>query len=106
MMEMQKKKPGLRAFHDIPDRHLIGSISCVFFAGAGRFLFGFLWLLGCFLFGILSAQNLIGDTARDVTAQVLLSGSRLTVPGELMQSVGAQRSAENEIPAIVLQLQE
>ena len=61
MMEMQKKKPGLRAFHDIPDRHLIGSISCVFFAGAGRFLFGLLWLRGYFLFGILSAQNLIGE---------------------------------------------
>lgn len=52
------------------------------------------------------AQNLLCDTAEDVTARVLLSGSRLTVPGELMHELTAPKRAENEIPAIVLQLQE
>ena len=50
------------------------------------------------------AQHPLGDTAEDVTAQVLLSGSRLTVPGDLMRRIGAPQGSGNEIPAIVMQV--
>ncbi len=50
------------------------------------------------------AQNLLCDTAADVTAQVLLSGNRLRVPGKLMTEIGAPEDAENGIPAVVLRL--
>lgn len=48
------------------------------------------------------AQSMLSDTARDVTALVELSGSRLTVPGGLMTAVDAGADAENRIPAVVL----
>ena len=50
------------------------------------------------------AQNLLCDAAVDVTAQVMLSGSRLTIPGNLMLTVGAPEDGDNGIPAIVLKL--
>ncbi len=50
------------------------------------------------------AQNLLCDEAEDVTPQVLLSGRRMTVPGDLMRRIGATEDGENGIPAIVLQL--
>ena len=50
------------------------------------------------------AQNLLRDTAEDVTARVLLSGSRLTVPGALIRRVGAPEADGRGIPAMVMQL--
>ena len=50
------------------------------------------------------AQNLTGDTAVDVTAQVSLSGCRMTVDGDLMRRLGAPENDTSGIPAIVLQL--
>lgn len=50
------------------------------------------------------AQNLLSDSAEDVTALVKLSGCTLTVPGELMLSLGKPEDPEKGIPAIVLQL--
>ncbi len=49
-------------------------------------------------------QNLLCDTAADVTAQMLLSGNRLRVPGKLMTEIGAPEDAETGIPAVVLRL--
>ena len=50
------------------------------------------------------AQDLRADTARDVTDQVALSGSRLTVPGELMLLIGAPEDPVRGIPAVALRL--
>ena len=50
------------------------------------------------------AQDLRSEEAQDVTAQVALSGSRLSVPGELLLRIGAPEDPENGIPAVVLQL--
>ncbi len=50
------------------------------------------------------AQDLLCDTAVDVTAQVLLSGCQMTVPGELMRRLGAAEDGENGIPAIVMRV--
>ena len=50
------------------------------------------------------AQNLLCDTAENVTALVRLSGSRLTVPGDLMRRIGAPEDCGNGIPAVVMQL--
>ena len=50
------------------------------------------------------AQNLLCDSAEDVTALVSLAGNRLTVPGDLMLRVGAPENAESGIPAMVIQL--
>lgn len=49
-------------------------------------------------------QDLRSDTAQDVTGQVALSGSRLTVPGDLMLRIGAPEDAACGIPAVVLRL--
>jgi len=50
------------------------------------------------------AQNLLSGAAEDVTPMAELSGSSLTVPGDLMLSIGAPEDAGNGIPAIVMQL--
>lgn len=50
------------------------------------------------------AQSLLSDTARDVTPLAALSGSSLTIPGEVMQSVGAPEDSEKGIPAIAIKL--
>ena len=50
-------------------------------------------------------QNLLSDTARDVTGLVSLAGNRLTVPGRLMRQLGGCEGEANAIPAIVLQMQ-
>ncbi len=51
------------------------------------------------------AQSLLSDTAREVTDRVMLSGSRLTVPGGLMQEIGDPEDAGSGIPAIVLHVE-
>ena len=51
-----------------------------------------------------AAQNLLSDTAEDVTAQVSLSGCRLTVPGDLIRRIGAPEADGNGLPALVMQL--
>ena len=56
---------------------------------------------GCRVF----AQNLLCDTAQDVTDCVSLSGDRLTVPGDLMLRLGQPEDAEKGIPAITIQIQ-
>ena len=50
------------------------------------------------------AQNLLCDSAEDVTGQVLLSGGSLTVPGDLIRRVGAPVDGGNGIPAVVMRL--
>lgn len=50
------------------------------------------------------AQNMLSDTARDVTERVDLSGRRLTVPGRLMTEIGAPEDRENGIPAVVFRI--
>ena len=50
------------------------------------------------------AQNLLSDTAQDITSLVTLSGSRLTIPGSVMLSVGAPEEPEKGIPAVVIKL--
>lgn len=50
------------------------------------------------------AQNLLSDTAEDVTALVTLSGRRLTIPGDLMLTIGAPEDPARGIPAMVMQL--
>ncbi|MBQ7638586.1 MAG: hypothetical protein IJS90_06780 [Clostridia bacterium] len=52
------------------------------------------------------AQNLLSDTAEDVTALVGISGNRLTVPGELMLRIGTPENRENGVPAVVIKLSE
>ena len=50
------------------------------------------------------AQNLLSDTAEDVTEDIVLSGNRLTLPGKLMLQIGAPEAPESGIPAIVVKL--
>lgn len=50
------------------------------------------------------AQNMLSDTAEDVTAFVRLSGGSLTVPGDLVRRIGAQKNGGNGLPAVVIQL--
>ena len=51
------------------------------------------------------AQNLLADAAQDVTDCVSLSGSRLTVPGDLMLQIGEPEDPDRGIPAVVFQIQ-
>lgn len=50
------------------------------------------------------AQNLLSDTAQDITALVSLSGNTLTVDGALMLKIGTPEDAEKGIPAIALKI--
>ncbi len=50
------------------------------------------------------AQNLLSDTAQDITSLVALSGRCLTIPGSVMLSTGAPEEPEKGIPAIVIKL--
>ena len=50
------------------------------------------------------AQDLRADAAQDVTDQVVLSGSRLTVPGSLMLQIGDPEDPTNGIPAVVIRM--
>lgn len=50
------------------------------------------------------AQNLLHDSAEDVTDSVLLAGCRLTLPGALIRRIGAAEAPGNRIPAVVIQL--
>lgn len=50
------------------------------------------------------AQNLLSDTAQDVTGVVTLSGCTLTVPGEWMLRFASPEDPASGIPAAVLQL--
>lgn len=50
------------------------------------------------------AQNLLSDTAEDVTENIVLSGNCLTLPGKLMLQIGAPEDPERGIPAIVIKL--
>ncbi len=50
------------------------------------------------------AQNLLSDTARDITSLVTLSGKCLTIPGSVMLSIGAPEEPGKGIPAAVIKL--
>ncbi len=50
------------------------------------------------------AQNLLCDTAVDVTAQAAISGCRLTLPGEVMRRIGAPEADGSGIPATVMRV--
>ncbi len=50
------------------------------------------------------AQNMLSDTAQDITSLVTLSGKCLTIPGRVMLSVGSPEEPEKGIPAVVIKL--
>ena len=52
------------------------------------------------------AQDLAGDTCEDITAQVTISGTALTLPGALIQKVGLSASTPGDLsdPGLVLKI--
>ena len=53
------------------------------------------------------AQDLAGDTPVDVTSQITIEGSRLIVPGELIDQVGLMYASEGDLsdPGMVIRMQ-
>ena len=50
------------------------------------------------------AQNMLSDTAQDVTARVTLSGRTMTIDGSLMLEIGSPEDPENGIPGVIFLL--
>ncbi len=50
------------------------------------------------------AQNMLSDTAKDITACVILTGNSMTIDGRLMLDIGAPEDEENGIPAVIFRL--
>lgn len=50
------------------------------------------------------AQNMLSNTAQEVTGRVLLSGNMMTIGGDLMLQIGTPEDAESSIPAVVFKL--